>query len=180
MARTNSPFSLNFANPRVEVIPAIGGLDITTPPVLIPAGSLIAGVNFVAKQSGGYDRIAGYERFDGSASPSESKYFSVVVDREVIGTASTATVGSDSFTVLGIDGSEIFLNGEPSTSIVIGASITLVQALIPSQRLLNQALKTLRNMLSFVMRLPSFVANRLLRYPVLVLFLGLSNHLPAV
>lgn len=125
MARTNSPFSLNFANPRVEVIPAIGGLDITTPPVLIPAGSLVAGVNFVAKQSGGYERIAGYERFDGSASPSESKYFSVIVDREVIGTASTATVGSDSFTVLGIDGSEVFLYGEPSESVKIGVPIAL-------------------------------------------------------
>lgn len=125
MARTNSPFSLNFANPRVEVIPAIGGLDITTPPVLIPAGSLIAGVNFVAKPHGGYERIAGYERFDGSLSPSESKYFSVIVDQEIVNAPSSAAVGPDTFTVLGVDGDEVFLYGKPSVSVKIGATITL-------------------------------------------------------
>jgi hypothetical protein len=125
MARTNNPFSLNFANPRVEVIPAIGGLDITTPPVLIPAGSLIAGVNFVAKQSGGYERIAGYERFDGSLSPSEATYFSVIVGQEIVNVPSSAAIGPDTFTILGVDGDEVFLYGEPSESVKIGATITL-------------------------------------------------------
>lgn len=125
MARGNTQFSLNAAPPRVEVIPAFGGLDVTTPPVLIPAGSLIAGVNFVAKQNGGYERIAGYERFDGSLSPSEATYFSVVVNQEIVNVPSSAVVGPDTFTVLGVDGDEVFLYGEPTVNVQIGATITL-------------------------------------------------------
>lgn len=51
-----------------------GGLDLTTPSLSLQPGALRDVVNFEVSQSGGYARIAGYERFDGRASPSAASY----------------------------------------------------------------------------------------------------------
>lgn len=47
-----------------------GGLDLTTPSLALQPGALRAAQNFECSQSGGYGRIAGYERFDGHQAPS--------------------------------------------------------------------------------------------------------------
>ena len=52
-----------------------GGLDLESPALLIPPGSLISGMNYVAATEGGYRRIDGYERYDGQASPSDATYY---------------------------------------------------------------------------------------------------------
>lgn len=46
-----------------------GGLNLVTPPVAAPAGTLIAGVNYEPDVEG-YRRLVGYERYDGHTSPS--------------------------------------------------------------------------------------------------------------
>lgn len=46
-----------------------GGLDLVSPPMSMPAGRAIAGVNY-EPEAGGYRRIGGYERFDGRPAPS--------------------------------------------------------------------------------------------------------------
>lgn len=51
-----------------------GGLDLTTPSLALQPGALRDVINFEVSQSGGYARIAGYERFDGRASPSAASY----------------------------------------------------------------------------------------------------------
>jgi hypothetical protein len=56
-----------------------GGLDQTTPILRLNPGSLRDVVNFECLQSGGYGRIAGYERFDGRPSPSAAIYTLVQV-----------------------------------------------------------------------------------------------------
>lgn len=57
-----------------------GGLDQTTPSLMLQPGALVAVQNFECAQSGGYARIEGYERYDGQASPSEATYNIVQVD----------------------------------------------------------------------------------------------------
>jgi hypothetical protein len=48
-----------------------GGLDLVTPPVAMPPGKAIAAVNYEPDVAG-YTSFGGYERFDGSARPSDT------------------------------------------------------------------------------------------------------------
>lgn len=56
-----------------------GGLDLTTPSLALQAGALRDCLNFECSQSGGYARIAGYERVDGKTAPSTATYVVVQV-----------------------------------------------------------------------------------------------------
>jgi len=51
-----------------------GGLDQLTPTLNLPPGVLRSAQNFEISITGGYARIAGYERFDGRPSPSATSY----------------------------------------------------------------------------------------------------------
>lgn len=57
-------------NRRFDTVACVGGLDLESPPLRIPDGSLILCQNFDVKAGGGYRRIGGFERFDGRESPS--------------------------------------------------------------------------------------------------------------
>ena len=48
-----------------------GGLNLVASPGNTKPGELLYVENFICEQSGGYQRIAGYERFDGRAAPSQ-------------------------------------------------------------------------------------------------------------
>lgn len=52
-----------------------GGLDLESPPLSISPGALLAGMNYMCASEGGYERIDGYERFSGKASPSDATYY---------------------------------------------------------------------------------------------------------
>lgn len=56
-----------------------GGLDQTTPSLALQPGALRDVLNYECSQSGGYARIAGYERFDGRLAPSAALYTVVQV-----------------------------------------------------------------------------------------------------
>ena len=56
-----------------------GGLDLTTPSLSLQAGALRDCLNFEVSQTGGYARIAGYERVDGQPKPSDANYIIVQV-----------------------------------------------------------------------------------------------------
>ncbi len=51
-----------------------GGLDLITPSLALQPGALRAVQNFECSMSGGYSRIAGYERYDGRPAPSAASY----------------------------------------------------------------------------------------------------------
>lgn len=51
-----------------------GGLDLTTPSLRLPPGTLRDALNFEVAPFGGYSRVEGYERRDGRASPSAATY----------------------------------------------------------------------------------------------------------
>lgn len=53
-----------------------GGLDLVTPQIQMKPGVMSAGLNYEpAREGPGYDRIDGYERFDGLPKPSEQTYW---------------------------------------------------------------------------------------------------------
>lgn len=62
--------------PRVQYasIALKGGLDQITPTLALPPGFVKDSINFECAVSGGYSRIAGYERYSGQPKPSDASY----------------------------------------------------------------------------------------------------------
>ncbi len=59
---------------KIDPIPLNGGVDSVTTPILVTPGKLISATNFEPSIFGGYMRMAGIERFDGRARPSDAHY----------------------------------------------------------------------------------------------------------
>lgn len=66
---------------RVSYFPLRGGLDLRSPMLQADPGSAALMVNFEVSTTGGYARTAGYERYDGRASPAEASSKSVAEER---------------------------------------------------------------------------------------------------
>ena len=62
-----------------DVVELKGGLDQISPTLKLKAGVCRTAVNFECATEGGYTRVAGYERFDGNAKPSDASYAYVQV-----------------------------------------------------------------------------------------------------
>jgi hypothetical protein len=92
---------MQLTTPKVnyELIRLGGGLDQVTPTLSLPPGVARRAANFECSITGGYTRIAGYERFDGRPSPSSANYnilvctftATVTVGETVTGATSGAT-----------------------------------------------------------------------------------------
>ena len=124
-----------------DLIHLAGGLDQVTPTLSLPAGYARRAANFECSINGGYTRIAGYERYDGHANPSDANYNvlvcvltgAVAVGNTVTGVTSGATgkviARTDSKVVITRE-TGTFLTGETiqvgSTSV---GSITSVQGM---------------------------------------------------
>jgi hypothetical protein len=90
-----------LTTPRVnyDLIRLNGGLDQVTPTLSLPPGIARRAANFECSITGGYTRIAGYERFDGRPSPSAAVYNllvcaltgTVAVGNTIVGLSSAAT-----------------------------------------------------------------------------------------
>ena len=65
---------MKMAPVRYEGIALDGGLDIVTPTLNLKPGVARASINFEASMTGGYARVAGFERLDGRPAPSTADY----------------------------------------------------------------------------------------------------------
>jgi hypothetical protein len=101
-----------------DLIRLNGGLDQVTPTLSLPPGFARKAANFEASITGGYTRIAGYERYDGRPSPSSAIYLilvcsltgTVAVGNTIIGQSSAAT-GK----VIARDGDQVVITRETGT-----------------------------------------------------------------
>lgn len=59
---------------RHELVRLRGGLDLITPTLDLKPGVLRDSINWEVSTTGGYTRIAGYERFDGRPSPADASF----------------------------------------------------------------------------------------------------------
>jgi hypothetical protein len=59
---------------RYDLIRLAGGMDQVTPMLSLKPGVVRRAANFECSITGGYTRIAGYERFDGRPNPSDARY----------------------------------------------------------------------------------------------------------
>lgn len=110
-------------------IPFAGGLDQVTPPVQVNPGFLLESSNFDVGTNGGYRRIDGYEKWDGSTLPNEYGYFQVLVastaainiGRTLVGETSGATglvIQTDN------DGYVYFVR--PTGTFAVGETVTIL------------------------------------------------------
>jgi hypothetical protein len=118
-----------------------GGLDQVTPTLSLKPGIARRATNFECSITGGYSRIAGYERFDGHASPSDAIYSILVCTLSAtvtVGVTVTGSVSAATGKVIAVDGNNIVITREvgifeagdvlnDGTSFV--ATITLVQGI---------------------------------------------------
>jgi len=103
--------------PRVQydLIRLRGGLDQVTPTLSLPPGFVRRSANFEASITGGYTRIAGYERFDGHPRPSDAIYdvFQCVLTGAVaVGNTITGLTSGETAVVIAIDGQNLIVTKE--------------------------------------------------------------------
>ena len=124
---------------KYDIIHLSGGMDQVTPTLSLAAGVARRAANFECSITGGYSRIAGYERFDGRPSPSAAVYNilvcaltgTVAVGNTIVGQSSAATgrvIARTGLNVIITRETGIFVDGEGLTvsSTSVG-TITLVQ-----------------------------------------------------
>lgn len=121
-----------------DLIKLEGGLDQVTPTLGLPSGYARRATNFECSITGGYTRIAGYERFDGRASPSAAFYNiltctltqPIAVGDTVVGQTSAATgkvIARDGNSVVVTREVGSFVEGEGLTvsSVVVGSNLAV-------------------------------------------------------
>jgi hypothetical protein len=125
--------------PRVQydLIRLGGGLDQVTPTLTLPPGFARRAANFECNVSGGYTRIAGYERFDGRPSPSAALYnilTCTVTGTIAVGNTVTGATSAATGKVIARSGSDVVITRQTGT-FVVGENLTVsavVQASVTS------------------------------------------------
>jgi hypothetical protein len=85
-----------MAQVKYDLIRMNGGLDLVTPTLSLPPGVARDALNFEASITGGYSRIAGYERHDGRPNPSDALYSIITVSLSAAVNVGDTIVGNSS------------------------------------------------------------------------------------
>lgn len=107
---------------KYDTIQFHGGFDQITPTLDLPPGVCRDPLNFECNLTGGYTRIAGYERFDGRAKPSAATYTTVQVvsftNVPVVGNTITGQTTATTGTVVAIGSNFLIL------TLIVGAGFS--------------------------------------------------------
>ena len=122
-----------------------GGLDLVTPTTALRPGVARDSVNFECSVTGGYTRIAGYERYDGHANPSDATFFGMTLTA-VAGIAVGNTVTNNAGTVTGyviaVSGLSVYYT-KPVGSFAVSDTIKVGAAVIGTVTALGAAVDAL-------------------------------------
>lgn len=115
--------------PRVQydLVRLMGGLDQVTPTLSLKPGVVRRAANFECSITGGYTRIAGYERFDGRASPSAANYNILscnITSTISVGNTITGATSAATGKVIALDGSNVVITRETG-NFAVGENITV-------------------------------------------------------
>lgn len=97
-ARTTRPSRVQES----DFYPLQGGLNLVDPPLQIKPGYVIASRNYEPSIRGGYERVSGYERFDGRLAPSDAGYWLLNYDAASAVASAGATVQGASSSATGV------------------------------------------------------------------------------
>jgi hypothetical protein len=114
-----------------DLIRLSGGLDQVTPTLSLPPGFARKAANFEASVTGGYTRIAGYERYDGRPSPSAALYLILIctlTGTVTVGNTITGQTSGATGKVIALNGSQVVLTRETGVfttgeNILVSASV---------------------------------------------------------
>ena len=107
---------------RYDNVQLLGGLDQVTPNLSLVPGVVRRALNFECSINGGYSRIAGYERFDGRARPSDATYTALGVNTPqnvTVGVTLTGSLSSSTGKVIVIDGSTVVVTKVTGSGFVV-------------------------------------------------------------
>ncbi len=109
-----------------EPIMLAGGLDLVSPTLNLKPGVMRDCVNFEVSVNGGYTRVAGYERYDGHARPSDASFgvLFVAMFTNTPAVGNTITNGTATGYVIYV-GSNFVVYTKSSGSFAIGDAITV-------------------------------------------------------
>lgn len=116
---------------RYDAFKLQGGLDLITPTLSLPPGVARDSQNFEVSTTGGYTRVAGYERFDGRTSPNTASFYIIALS-SVTGISVGNTIKNLANTVNGvviaIDGLNVVFTKAVgtftvSTNVYVGAGL---------------------------------------------------------
>lgn len=118
---------VNLPQVKYDLIRLSGGMDQVTPTLSLNPGVARDAVNFECSITGGYTRIAGYERYDGRPNPSDARYLVLTINiTGTIAVGNTITGGTSlaSAKVILINGSTVVCTK------VVGAFVASEQILV--------------------------------------------------
>ena len=80
---------------RTQYFPLVGGLDAESAQLTLRPGVVIGGLNYESSALEGYERIGGFERFDGRPRPSDAAFRVFVCDAGFSGVAAGQTINGE-------------------------------------------------------------------------------------
>lgn len=101
----------NFPETRREYIRLQGGLDLVTSTLDLKPGVLRDALNYEISTTGGYSRIAGYERYDGRPNPSDAAVSSLIassVTGLAVGDSINGQTSGATGVIIAISGTSVF------------------------------------------------------------------------
>jgi hypothetical protein len=113
-----------------DLIRLSGGLDQVTPTLSLSPGVMRRSANFECSITGGYTRIAGYERFDGRPAPSAALYSVLtcaLTGTVAVGNTVTGYTSSATGEVIAVSGGDVVITRQTGTfleseGLLVGAS----------------------------------------------------------
>jgi len=124
---------------RHDYIALTGGFDLVTPTLALKPGVLRDTLNYEVSVTGGYTRIAGYERVDGRPSPSDATFTHIDVSALgsiVVGSAINGQTSGATGVVIAIDGLRVAFTKATGTfqvgeNVRIGAAVQGTATAVP-------------------------------------------------
>jgi len=116
---------------KYDILRLQGGLDLVTPTLSLPPGTARDAVNWEVSITGGYTRIAGYERFDGRPNPSDGRYFILTVaitGAIAIGDTITGATSGATGAVIVVDGGTVVYTKNAGGSFQVGENVEVAAA----------------------------------------------------
>lgn len=131
---------------KYDLIQLAGGLDQVTPTLSLPPGYARRAANFECSITGGYTRIAGYERFDGRPNPSDAKYSILIcslTSAPVVGDTVNGATSAATGKVIAVSGSDVAITRESGTFAVgenLRVGVTVIGTITSSGGLASSGL----------------------------------------
>lgn len=115
--------------PKTQYFPLVGGLDSESAQLTLKPGKVLGSLNYESSALDGYQRIKGFERFDGRARPSDATYKLIQCNAGFAGAVLGATVvGTTSFAtseILYLRGTTQLVLGRVTGTYTVGETLTV-------------------------------------------------------